>query len=108
MINARKIMELQSLSGMDKFSKLTVKQWRDRENLIKTLIEEPIASTFEQAADFLIANDVVQVVRCKECKHFGGYGKCYYHAADKNGTPIFVCEDDFCSFGERRGKKNAE
>ena len=41
-------------------------------------------------------------VRCKVCKRFGGHGACYFHAADENGTPIFVREDDFCSYGERR------
>ena len=46
--------------------------------------------------------DAVPVVRCKDCKDFGGHGKCYYHAADISGTPIFVLEDDFCSYGERR------
>ena len=43
-----------------------------------------------------------EVVRCKDCKHFGGHGACHYHAADENGTPIFVRENDFCSYGERR------
>ena len=44
----------------------------------------------------------VEVVQCMDCKHFGGHGTCYYHAADENGTPIFVREDDFCSYGERK------
>ncbi len=44
----------------------------------------------------------VEVVRCKDCKHFGGHGACHCHAADENGTPIFVRENDFCSYGERR------
>ena len=46
--------------------------------------------------------DAVEVVRCKDCKHFGGHGACHCHAADENGTPIFVREEDFCSYGERR------
>ena len=46
--------------------------------------------------------DAVEVVRCKDCKHFGGHGACHYHAADENGTPIFVRDDDFCSYGEKR------
>ena len=36
-----------------------------------------------------------EVVRCKDCKHFGGHGACRCHAADENGTPIFVRKDDF-------------
>ena len=46
--------------------------------------------------------DAVEVVRCKDCNYFGGHGMCYCHAADEHGTPIFVREDDFCSYGERR------
>lgn len=46
--------------------------------------------------------DAVEVIRCKGCKHFGGHGACNCHAADENGTPIFVREDDFCSYGERK------
>lgn len=46
--------------------------------------------------------DAVEVVRCKDCKHFSGHGACHCHAADENGTPIFVREEDFCSYGERR------
>mgnify|MGYP003317205652 CR=1 FL=1 len=30
--------------------------------------------------------DAVEVVRCKDCKHFGGHGACHCHAADENGT----------------------
>ena len=48
------------------------------------------------------SGNLVEVVRCKDCKHFGGHGACHYHAADENGTPIFVRENDFCSYGERR------
>ena len=46
--------------------------------------------------------DAVEVVRCKDCNYFGGHGACHAHAADVYGTPIFVREDDFCSYGERR------
>ena len=52
--------------------------------------------------EMLMSVDAVPVVRCKDCKHFGGHGACHYHAADENGTPIFVRDDDFCSYGERR------
>lgn len=48
--------------------------------------------------------DAVPVVRCRERKHFGGHGICFCHAADVDGTPIFVREDDFCSYGERKEK----
>ena len=44
----------------------------------------------------------IELVRCKDCNYFGGHGMCYCHAADEHGTPIFVREDDFCSYGERK------
>jgi hypothetical protein len=58
-------------------------------------------------ADHLIANDVVPVVRCKDCKHcitdqniIGGYGDCLrFDPVNKNSI---VQADDFCSYGERR------
>ena len=47
--------------------------------------------------------DAVPVVRCKDCKYYKGFNNaCHCHKADKNGTPIFVREDDFCSYGERK------
>ena len=48
--------------------------------------------------------DVVEVVRCKDCKWFEPYegeehkGNC----AELVGLESCVYEDDFCSYGERR------
>lgn len=45
--------------------------------------------------------DVVFVVRCKDCKHFGedmGYGK---HDCKKYELP-YCLENDYCSYGERK------
>ena len=50
------------------------------------------------------AADVVEVVRCKDCKWFEPYegeehkGNC----AELVGLESCVYEDDFCSYGERR------
>lgn len=55
--------------------------------------------------DNIPAADVVEVVRCKNCRFFSGRQECYCHAADENGTPIFVREDDFCSYGARMDKE---
>lgn len=38
--------------------------------------------------------DLVSVVRCKDCRHYG-IGNCYMYGGQMN-------EDDFCSYGERR------
>ena len=60
------------------------------------------SSGYEAGRRSAVGGDVVSVVRCGKCKHFGGHGACHCHAADENGTPIFVREDDFCSYGERK------
>lgn len=55
----------------------------------------------------LPAVDAVEVVRCKDCEHWDGFCYCNCHAADGNGSPIFMRYYDFCSYGERR-EENAE
>lgn len=51
--------------------------------------------------------DAVEVVRCRECKYrFGNNGH------SKNGCPIidaniWMDDDDFCSYGERKDNDNA-
>lgn len=68
---------------------------------------------FSQQMDVILAivdaqptADVVEVVRCKNCQFFSGRQECYCHEADENGTPIFVREDDFCSYGARMDKED--
>lgn len=51
-------------------------------------------------AEHLISNDVVPVVRCKDCKHYGDYGRVW--DCNKYGAMSLPDEDDFCSYGERR------
>jgi hypothetical protein len=61
--------------------------------------------------DEVPAVDAVEVVRCKDCKHFLsdlGVTYCDYHTAhacDDDGYCDGACgvyEDDFCSYGEKR------
>lgn len=55
------------------------------------------------------AADVVEVVRCKDCKHYDkhGYKICALHSEQPDqfgaGVNIYMESDDFCSYGERRG-----
>lgn len=87
-----------------------------REKLIELLKYSPFLDvvngyksrpTFEMAADHLIANDVVPVVRCKDCYYFTeendfrtgkhlGYGECH------RCMGLLFKDNDFCSYGERR------
>lgn len=48
--------------------------------------------------------DAVEVVRCRDCKHFTGgkaIGNCYRNP-DKPIIPVFY--NHFCSYGERRSE----
>lgn len=50
-------------------------------------------------------NDVVEVVRCKDCVHFekhkgAKYGVCLYFS-DMCDTLVHVTAEDYCSRGER-------
>ena len=47
-------------------------------------------------------DDVVDVVRCKDCKHRGKptCGMSYYDGAEK--FPAHIKDNDYCSYGERR------
>lgn len=88
--------------------------------------------SYEESADYLIENDVVPVVRCKDCKYFK---PAYFKADDGTETPwdetfsfddrsdgihygarckherntayglkdmAYRKADDFCSYGERK------
>lgn len=51
----------------------------------------------------LPAADVVEVVRCKDCKHYDEhFCKCYVFCHDNIEVQLEVDSDHFCSYGERR------
>lgn len=48
--------------------------------------------------------NLVEVVRCKDCKYWDCYGGEESHKGDCLELELDCCmyEDDFCSYGERR------
>lgn len=58
--------------------------------------------------------DVVEVVRCKDCKHYRNHpnGLCYAHTepcgTGYKGETICVEPDDYCSCGERKEDENVQ
>lgn len=60
------------------------------------------------------AADVVEVVRCKDCKNAyinsfsvqSGVAVCRFLANRSNGELAIVQQDDFCSYGERKEQDN--
>lgn len=60
----------------------------------------------ENCEDFINANDVVPVVRCKDCKHYKAQEKSA-HWENKikyccRVATLKVNDNDFCSYGERK------
>lgn len=79
-----------------------------REKLIQILrvpiFPHELADPTEVVADYLLDNDVVPVVRCKDCTHryYNEEIEEYCCEAWGDGYDTVVREDDFCSHGERR------
>ena len=48
----------------------------------------------------LLHEDAVTVVRCKDCKHYGSYGRVW--GCPISGAMSFPGDNNFCSYGERR------
>ena len=75
-----------------------------REKLIEILrvpiFPHELVDPTEAVADYLLDNDVVPVVRCKDCKHryttFRGLSFCTYHVT------MSAKDNAFCSDGERK------
>lgn len=54
-------------------------------------------------AETLPTADVVEVVRCKDCKYYETHRPIHKKVCEKNeGHLIPMQPDDFCSYGERR------
>lgn len=74
----------------------------EREKLCQ-ILDVPIypmvnADPLDAVTDYLLDNDVIPVVRCKDCKHRDD-GKCPM----EDDCPWYETSDDgFCSYGERK------
>ena len=91
--------------------KLISSQWLINDLLNKSFYPAIVKSSIESAP----AVDAVEVVRCKDCKHFMEYAKEYkrcvegadgdcrirlFHSCDKQ---FIACKySDFCSYGGRK------
>lgn len=67
------------------------------------------AEKFEAAINAIPAADVVEVVRCKDCKY--AYINSFSAASGivlcSSGAKVMQ-QDDFCSYGERKDEADAE
>ena len=65
----------------------------------------PILLEWKDIEAYMAQHDIVEVVRCKDCKHFmplTEYSLCVAHGSDA------VDADDFCSWAERKETEDAE
>lgn len=76
----------------------------DADEFVKRVIQYPRQST--KTIGLALADtptaDVVEVVRCKDCKWFNDFG-CAIRIVDDSDKPK---DNDFCSFGERKETKD--
>lgn len=54
--------------------------------------------------EFVAAADVVEVVRCGECKHYEIHKPSVTLNCEREGKLIPMMPSDFCSYGERRSE----
>lgn len=84
-------------------------EYIDREKA-KSLLHIEYAYAAEQLLDEIPAADVAPVVYCKNCKHYD-LGVCLKIYSDGNVHPEAWQSrrpEDFCSYGERKGKNETE
>ena len=87
------------------------KEYVDKKSLVRHIED----SFSEISTPFVVreikkfpSSDVVEVVRCKDCKHYGGDKGSFCRWYSGPNTLICTHEDDFCSSGERTQQKECE
>lgn len=83
------------------------KEYIEREALLKNLnrfAQDNYCVTINDVIINLPAADVVEVVRCKNCRYWDGYNHSGRCEAPVNGlVRENTSANDFCSYGERKG-----
>ena len=65
----------------------------------------PILVDMDEIRAYLEQNDIVEVVRCRDCKHWicnpntEEWGKCKWISDEQ--FDVVMNDDDYCSYGER-------
>ena len=91
-------------------------EYIEREAAKKTLGESGLIPKYaennrpvtDRIIDGIPAADVVEVVRCKDCKHYGWaqepcHGRTERYCKLNKGL-VVISKETFCSYGERRGE----
>ena len=68
-----------------------------------TLMDYEVADMIYDCIEDAPTVDAVEVVRCKDCKHFDEHtSKCHVFSDNEYIVQLEVDSDHFCSYGERR------
>jgi hypothetical protein len=89
------------------------KEYIDKRELLKRLCDDDpshMEDYYYNAIAEASAADVVEVVRCKDCKNAyinsfsaqSGVALCRFWSKRSNGELLIFQQDDFCSYGERK------
>lgn len=84
------------------------KEYIDKEFVINTIHElkaKPLPKTIllehlQQIIEDISANNIMEVVRCKDCKYYRKMYKLCSCRSDKFN--VYLNDNDFCSYGERK------
>lgn len=85
---------------MDKFVKA-----EDVKDLLNGLDSLPWEDEVEDMVDRLVDDDIVKIIRCKDCESFisrNGTSWCEEHSDGWGDHTVYVDEEDFCSYGARK------
>ena len=86
----------------------------DQRDILRQILDKPVipdGNPLDTVTDYLLDNDVIPVVRCKDCRYFEqnlsdrrSYGVCTCH-----GTPycIHPTPGFYCYCGERKNEGTA-
>ena len=71
-------------------------------NVCQYHIDEETDMTVAECGNFKNKADFVEVVRCKDCKHYTSKESCTCYQWLYDDIDLAVLPDDFCSYGERK------
>lgn len=84
---------------------MSKKKYIEANDLMKHLPNEPYKGAIRRVLQQAPAADVVEVVRCRDCKYYDSYYiSCDHERHDHQEFRVVQEPDDYCSYAERRSE----
>ena len=99
-------VEAEGVQILQKERRKPMSRYIDREDLLNNLKQfapEYLKPLIVSLVEKQPTADVVEVVRCKDCRHYECFTVCNKHFCNDYGG--FVVENDFCSRAEKKGEE---